>query len=531
MHNYLSAIDLAYHHPDGSTLFSSLTFSFAETRAGLVGPNGVGKSTLLDILAGDRLPSTGSVARSGRVGYLRQWETFSPGATVADVIRFADELEAHERIERGEGSSQDFDLVENLWDLPERITIIFERLGIARIAINRLVSELSGGELTRVRLAGLLLAEPDFLLLDEPTNHLDISAREFVYNFAASWKKGLIAVSHDRKLLSHVDQIAEMHSHDMRVYGGDFEFYREQRKVEKEAAEHALLATKLKLKEAQSVARLAVERQSKRTSTANRNAKKTGLPTIAIGAKKRQAEKSSARIKAIHEAKVEHVREEVAAARMRVEPEHQIIIDLESSQVPSHKRMIELREVNYIYPGAQRPLWATGLSFEIVGPARMQVKGPNGSGKSTLIDLIYGRKTPSTGEVKVGTRRIGLLDQKTSILDESLTIFDNLKRVAPLRPSHELRIILGRFLFEQEAALKPVRALSGGERMRAALACLLGADQSPQILMVDEPTNNLDLASIEELVSALRSYRGVLIAVSHDHTFLEEIGIERSIEL
>jgi ATPase subunit of ABC transporter with duplicated ATPase domains len=113
----------------------------------------------------------------------------------------------------------------------------------------------------------------------------------------------------------------------------------------------------------------------------------------------------------------------------------------------------------------------------------------------------------------------------------SATVFDNLRRVAPLRPAHELRIILGRFLFEQEAALKPASALSGGERMRAALACILGADQAPQILMVDEPTNNLDLASIEELVSALSGYRGVLIAVSHDEVFLEEIGIERVIEL
>jgi ATPase subunit of ABC transporter with duplicated ATPase domains len=250
-----------------------------------------------------------------------------------------------------------------------------------------------------------------------------------------------------------------------------------------------------------------------------------------IGAKKRQAENTSARLKAVHEKKIERAREEVAAARQHVHPSHQITIDLESSAVPAHKRMIEIKEINYRYPGACQSLWPTALSFEILGPERVRLKGPNGSGKSTLIDLIYGRKTASTGEVKVGTRRVGLLDQKTSILDEAYTVFENLKRVAPLRPDHELRIILGRFLFEQGAALKPVSVLSGGERMRAALACLLGADQSPQILMVDEPTNNLDLASIEELVSALSNYRGALIAVSHDDAFLKEIGIERTIDL
>jgi ATPase subunit of ABC transporter with duplicated ATPase domains len=219
------------------------------------------------------------------------------------------------------------------------------------------------------------------------------------------------------------------------------------------------------------------------------------------------------------------------SARQHVTPDHQIIIDLEQSEVPAHKRMVELKRINYRYPGAGRTLWPEPLSFEIVGPERVWLKGQNGSGKSTLIDLRCGRKRASTGEVNVGTRRIGLLDQKTSILDQGSTVFEILKQVAPLRPDHELRIILGRFLFEQEAALKPVSVLSGGERMRAALACLLGADQSPQILIVDEPTNNLDLASVKELVSALSNYRGVLIAVSHDDTFLAEIGIERAIEL
>jgi ATPase subunit of ABC transporter with duplicated ATPase domains len=531
MHNYLGAVDLTYHHPDGSTLFSSLTFSFRDVRTGLVGLNGIGKSTLLDILAGLRQPVSGGIARAGRVGYLKQSQSFDEGATVADVISFSGALEAHERISRGEATSNDFEMVENLWDLHERINIIFERLGISHLATKRQVSSLSGGELTRVRLAGLLLAEPDFLLLDEPTNHLDSAAREFVYNFVTNWKRGLVAVSHDRKLLSYVDQIAEMHPREVRVYGGNFDFYRQQREIEKQAAEQTLASTRLRLKEAQAVARLAQERQSKRTVRSKRNGSKAGLPPIVIGAKKRHAENTSARIKAVHEMKVERAREEVTAARASVMPEHQITIDLERSRVPAQKRMVELKDVNYSYAGAGRPVWPEALSFEIVGPERVWLKGPNGSGKSTLIDIICGRKTPSTGEARVGTRRVGLLDQKTGILDESLTVFENLKCVAPLRPDHELRIILGRFLFEQDAALKPVAVLSGGERMRAALACLLGADQSPQILMVDEPTNNLDLASVEELVSALSNYRGVLIAVSHDDTFLKDIGVERVIEL
>jgi ATPase subunit of ABC transporter with duplicated ATPase domains len=532
MQNHLSGVDLAYCHPDGSVLFSSLTFSFSAVRTGLVGVNGVGKSTLLDLLAGLTSPSSGRVTRPASIAYLQQTTRFDIHATVADAIQFADELKALERIVlRGDSTPRDFELVENLWDLNERVNLVFDRLGIASVSLERSVSSLSGGELTRVRLAGLLLREPEFLLLDEPTNHLDLRAREFVYELIASWKKGLIAVSHDRRLLSEVDQIAELHSRGMRFYGGNYDFYREQRRLEKAAAEHALLAATLKLKEAQLVARETLQRQNKRSAAGRKKVVSKGLPSIVAGGLKRKAERTSARVKARHEAKVESARQEVDAARQDVPHEHQIRIDLQRSEIPVHKRMIELREINYRYPGAKHPLWQMPLNFEVVGPERVWLRGPNGSGKSTLLDMIGGKIVPATGFVKLGTTRVALLDQNASLLNESLTLFGNLKRVAPTRPDHELRILLGRFLFEQDTALKPVSALSGGEKVRAGLACLLGADQSPQILMVDEPTNNLDLTSIEELVSALREYRGVLIVVSHDQTVIEELELERALEL
>src|SRR5262249_22138784 len=432
-----------------------------------------------------------------------------------------------ERVERGEGRLCDVDLIGDRWDLRERIGQFFSTLGVSHIALDRRVDSLSGGEMTRVRITGLLLEEPDFLVMDEPTNHLDLSARESVYDLIASWKKGLIVVSHDRRLLALLDQVAELNDNGLKFYGGNYEFYREQREVEREAAEQTLQSAQQRLKEAKQVAQRARERQQRRQSSSGRNSFQRNLPTIVAGNLRRAAENTAGRINDRHRRKVDDAKQEVVGARKNLPIELQIAVDLERSKVPQNKRMIELLEVNYSYPNAKRMLWEESLSLEIIGPERVWLKGANGTGKSTLIDLICGRKSPVEGVIKIGAEGIGLLDQRVSVLDHSLTILDNLKREAPLRPERELRTLLGRFLFIRDAALKPASVLSGGERMRAGLACLLGADQAPDILIADEPTNNLDVPSVEELVTALRNFCGVLIVVSHDATFIEDVGIER----
>jgi len=531
MQNYLSAVELGYRLPDGRFLFNNLTFSYSAVRAGLVGANGIGKTTLIEILAGKREPSVGAVNRCGRVSYLPQQARFGSSATVADAINLTDQIGALERVERGEGDPGDFDLIADRWDLRERIEQVFSKMGASHIALDRRVESLSGGETTRVRIAGLLLEEPDFLILDEPTNHLDLAARESVYDLIASWKKGLIVVSHDRRLLALLDQIAELNANGLKLYGGDYEFYRQQREVERNASVETLQSARQRLKEAKLTAQRARERQQRKLSNNGRNSFKRNLPPIVAGNWRRAAENTAARLKDRHQRKVDHAKQEVEGARKNLPIELQIAVDLERSKVPPNKRMVELVEVNYKWPNAERPLWDKPLSVDVIGPERIWLKGANGTGKSTLIDLICGAKSPVEGTIRIGAGRIGLLDQRVSALDDSLTVLENLKRAAPLRPESELRTLLGRFLFIRDAALKPASVLSGGERMRAGLACLLGADQSPEILIADEPTNNLDLNSVEELVSALRSFGGAMIVVSHDAAFIEEIGVERVIDL
>jgi ATPase subunit of ABC transporter with duplicated ATPase domains len=407
----------------------------------------------------------------------------------------------------------------------------FDRLGVSHVSVNQPAATLSGGEFMRVRLAGLLLEDPDFLLLDEPTNHLDLSAREFVYEMVAAWNKGLVVVTHDRKLLSILDQIAELDSNGVRMYGGNFSFYREQRGIEQAAAEQTFTSARIRLKKAKTAAQLARERQQKRNSAGHKKALRTGISAMAAGNLKRAAENSGARLADRHQKKVESARREMEAARASVVVENRIAVDLESSRVPGTLRIVEASGINYRYPKAEAPLWAKPLDLRVVGPERIHLKGENGSGKSTLVDLVCGKKSPTTGWIRSGAIRSGLLDQKVEVLDDSLTILENVKRMASHRPDHELRILLGRFLFYHDAALKPAAVLSGGERMRAGLACLLAANQAPELLVLDEPTNNLDLMSLESVVLALRAYRGALIVVSHDITFLEDIGITRTLEL
>ncbi len=531
MHNHLSGVGLGYRLPDGSSLFHDLTFSFGPTRTGLVGRNGVGKTTLLEILAGLRSASAGSLTQAGRISYLPQRVTFSPTATVADALQQAEQIAAHERVACGEGSLSDFDLLADQWDLPERIERGLAKLGVSHLTTQRTVSSLSGGELTRVRLAGLLLAEPDFLLLDEPTNHLDQGARAFVYDLVANWRKGLLVVSHDRHLLSLVTQIAELQPDGLQLYGGDFAFYQEQRALARLAAEQTLHSTEQRLKDAKLTAQRARERQERHQAHGRKTSGRQNLPAIVAGKLQRDAENTAARLRDRHAQKVEYLRQELQVARGQLPIETQIKVDLASSVVPPQKRLVELRAVNYRFADTEQELWSQPLSWEIIGPERIWLRGANGAGKSTLLDLLCSKKRPSAGTLHCRAERVGFLDQQVSLLDDSLSVLDNLRRVAPLRPEHELRTLLGRFLFIRDDALKSAAVLSGGERMRAGLACLLGAEQAPELLIADEPTNNLDLPSLAALSAALHEFRGALLVATHDATFAAEIGLTREIVL
>ncbi len=489
--------------PDGAGLFASVDLSLPRGVTGLVGPNGSGKSTLLEILAGLRIPARGRVVRHGTVGFLPQSAALRPGVTAAALL--------------AAGSAPGW-----------RVEKALAGAGLAEVDLDRDARTLSGGEATRLSLARLLLEEPGTILLDEPTNHLDEEARRAVHDFVATFPGAVLVATHDRALLSLADRIAELRSGRLRLYGGGWTGFLEARRAAREAAERGVRSAEQGLDAARRAAGAAAERQARRTASGKRAALREGVPKMARGAMKRSAENTAGRLKGLHDDRVEAAAAALARARAGAPEDPRVVVDLETTRVPARKRLVDADGLNVRLPGGW--LWASPLSFDVVGPERVWLRGGNGSGKSTLLALLSGR-IPDTGTLRVGASRVACLDQDAGVLGDEGTLAEALRRQAPRRAEHERRVLLGRFGFVQEAAGKPVAALSGGERIRAGLAALLAADQAPELLLLDEPSNHLDLPGLEAVASALRAFRGALLLVTHDAAFARDVEFTRELRL
>jgi ATPase subunit of ABC transporter with duplicated ATPase domains len=517
---------LSYATPDGRHLFQDLTLAFGAERTGLVGRNGAGKSTLLRLVTGELHPPAGAVTVRGRVGVLRQALTPPPGATVAGLLGVEPDLARLRRVEAGEGSDDDF--ADADWTLETRLETALAEVDLAGLDLARPASTLSGGQVTRATLAGLLALQPDLLILDEPTNNLDTSARDLVTQLLGRWKGGAIVVSHDRALLRRMDRIVELSGLGAQVFGGDYDLYAE-RKAQAEAAAARDLADAEK--EAARVARevqVAAERKARRDAAGKRSRIRADQPKIMLDFKAERAEASGGREKRLAERISGEAAQALSVAEARVERVRRLVFDLPPSRLAAAKTVLAFEAVSFGYP-SQPPLLAS-RSFRITGPERVAACGPNGSGKTTLIRLAAGELEPTAGRVVRGTKA-AFVDQQTALLGDAPTLVAAFRRLNPASTENAARAALARFLFRNTTAEKPVASLSGGERLRAALACVLLGDQPPQLLILDEPTNHLDLDSIQAVEAALASYDGALLIVSHDRDFLETIGVDREILL
>lgn len=517
---------LSYSTPDGRGLFEDLTLAFGAERTGLVGRNGVGKSTLLRLVLGELPPTAGALSVRGRLGVLRQALIPPVGATVAALMGVDTALSRLRRLDAGEGTEDD--VAEADWTLEARLEQALADVDLAGLDLERPAASLSGGQVTRASLAGLLAAEPDLLILDEPTNNLDAAARDLVAEVLGRWRGGAIVVSHDRTLLRQMDRIVELSSLGAQVFGGGYDLY-VQRKAEAEAAAARELADAEK--QVARVARevqVAAERKQRKDAAGKRVRSKNDAPKILLDARQQRAETSGARALHVADRLRAEASEALADADAKVERVRRLAFDLPPSGLAAGKMVAEVDDVAFGWPGG--PPVLKGVSLKIVGPERVAVSGGNGSGKTTLIRLIAGDLTPISGNVIRGVKG-AFLDQQTALLGDDATLVAAFRRLNPRSSENAARAALARFLFRNTAAEKPVAALSGGERLRAALAAVLLGDEPPQLLILDEPTNHLDLDSIGAVEAALAGYDGALLVVSHDRDFLRAVGVEREISL
>ena len=504
--------------PTGDTLFGPLNLTLEPSLCALVGRNGSGKTRLLRLLAGLDEPASGHIERFGSHAWVAQQHVISPQTTLAELLGYDAIFAARKRIDSGDYQPDDLELLDGRWDVAERLSEAFINAQLPPFDPDKPAGELSGGERIRALLCGAFTAEADFMLLDEPTNHLDRQGRAWFYDQLHRFQGGVLVASHDRELLEQVPRILELSASGLRSYGGNYADYQTQRDAEQQAARAALehAATERK--------RTRVRMQKEHDDSQRRSAKTLRtVDTLNIASFERVKYKGAAKErigswKKQHSEQNEALNAAVNKARERVEEDNPVMFTLPGSQIPEGKQVLVLEDL--VLPHVPVP----PLNLRMDGPMRVALKGPNGCGKSTLLKTLLGEIAPRSGTCRVSVS-CAYLDQHLSRLDLSQSVMAHLNLSHTPLEEGVLRTRLAQLQLGADKATLPLAELSGGERLKAALACVLWRAEATQLLLLDEPTNHLDLASVQAIEAALAGFPGALLVVSHDEAFLRGLTL------
>lgn len=507
----------------GDTLFGPLTLTLETELCGLVGRNGSGKTCLLRLLAGLDAPAHGHIERFGSLAYVAQQQTVTPETTMAELLGYDALFAARKRIEQGDYQADDIERMDGFWDLQERLDAAFADASLPPFAAERLAAQLSGGERMRALLCAALMHEPDYLLLDEPTNHLDRQGREWFYAMLTRRRGGTLVATHDRELLALLPRILELTPSGLRSYGGNYADYLRLRDAEQQAAQAALdhAATERRR------TRLRLQKEHDASQRRSAQTLRT-VDTLNIASFERVKYKGAAKerpgaFRHQHREQNEALNTAVNEARERVEAAAPVLFTLPGSRIAEGKQVLVMEDL--VLPHVPH----APLSWRMDGPMRVALRGPNGCGKSTLLKVIMGEMAPLAGHCHVPVTT-AYLDQHLSHLDLSLSVLAHLHLEDTPLEEGTLRTRLAQLQLSADKVTLPLSALSGGERLKAALACVLWRREATQLLLLDEPTNHLDLASTSAIETALATFPGALFVVSHDEAFLRGLKLTHSLE-
>ena len=618
---------VSFHYANQQPLFESVNLSVATGRkVSVIGNNGTGKSTLLKLIAGELTPSSGSIRCASTPYYIPQ-QIGITGISVSQALNVSDKIEALHAIYAGSEKYEYYDILADDWDIESRCRTALDDWGLPKVELNTPIDSLSGGEKTKLFLAGMSIHRPSVILLDEPTNHLDYKSRRKLYEFISHSGATVMVVSHEVTLLNLLEDTYEISPKGVKRYGGNYDFYKAQKEIEEQALNQQINAEETALRLARKKAKEVNERQEKRSRQGEKN--KDQVPRIMRKTLKDSRENTGARLKDKHTAIIEQNRQRLADLRQKQNVACELKLNFENTLLHNGKVLISAHRINFRYDTGvllqEKPLdienrneehshlkedndntaagnitsqseeriqskedkgkellqektldienrneehshlkedndntatgnitsqseerihakedgattkaflWKNPLDIEIRSGERIHLKGDNGSGKTTLLKLFIGELPPSTGKIIKADFSFVYLDQEYSKVKTSRTLLE-LAQMYNHRslPDHELKLRLHRALFPKEMWDKPCHVLSGGERMRLYLCCLMISNQIPDVFILDEPTNNLDLLSLQILTSTIKNYRGTVLIVSHDQRFVEEIGITRVMEL
>ncbi|MCY1697458.1 ABC-F family ATP-binding cassette domain-containing protein [Lelliottia sp. SL45] len=502
----------------GDTLFGPLNLALEPSLCALVGRNGSGKTRLLRLLAGLDSPTSGHIERRGSHVYVAQQHDISTQTTLAELLGYDDIFAARRRIDSGDYQPDDLERLDGYWDLAERLTVAFLTANLPPFDPENLASSLSGGERVRALLCGAFTANADYLLLDEPTNHLDRQGREWFYAQLAHCRCGVMVATHDRELLAQVPRILELSGTGLRVYGGNYDDYLRQRDAEQQAARAALDHAATERKRTRARMHKEHDASQRRSAQTLRTVDSMNIASFERIKYKMAAKERPGTWRKQHHEQTDALNTAVKQARERVEEENPVMFTLPGSRIAEGKQAIVLQELVLPYVNM------TPVNWRMDGPMRVALRGPNGCGKSTLLKIILGELEPVSGTCRVSVQS-AYLDQHLSQLDLTQSVMTHLNLHDTPLEEGVLRSRLAQLQLGADKVSLPLRELSGGERLKAALACVLWREEATQLLLLDEPTNHLDLASVQAIEAALAGFPGALLVVSHDQAFLNGLQL------